>query len=84
MGGPMRPMHQATMAPPQQPQHPHSHRNNPHAGHQILSMPTHQPQPHMAHHMQHPGLSHGNQRHIMGQNGLFNAFYQFTLFISYF
>ncbi|XP_033210208.1 double-stranded RNA-binding protein Staufen homolog 2 isoform X2 [Belonocnema kinseyi] len=69
MGGPMRPMHQATMAPPQQPQHPHSHRNNPHAGHQILSMPNHQPQPHMAHHMQHPGLSHGNQRHVMGQNG---------------
>ncbi|XP_051157811.1 double-stranded RNA-binding protein Staufen homolog 2 isoform X2 [Leptopilina boulardi] len=63
MEGPMRPMQQASMAPPQQPQHPHAHRN-PHGGHQILSMPNHQQQTHMPHHIQHPVLSHGNQRHI--------------------
>lgn len=75
MGGPMRPIHQANMAPPQQPQHPHAHRN-PHGGHQILSMP----QPHMTHHMQHPGLPHGNQRHMMSQNGtMVNVDLQATL-----
>ena len=76
----MRPMHQANMAPPQQPQHPNPHRNpntNPHTGHQILSMPTHQPQQHMTHHMQHPGFSHANQRHLMGQNGMLILFLKF-------
>ncbi|XP_034189818.2 double-stranded RNA-binding protein Staufen isoform X1 [Osmia lignaria lignaria] len=64
MGGPMRPMQQANMAPLHQPQHPLSHRN-PHQ--QILSMPPHQQH---IHHMQHPGPPHGNPRQpmLMGMN----------------
>ncbi|XP_031847758.1 double-stranded RNA-binding protein Staufen isoform X5 [Nomia melanderi] len=59
MGGPMRPMQQANMAPLHQPQHPLPHRN-PHQ--QILSMPPHQQH---IHHMQHPGPPHGNPRQPM-------------------
>lgn len=60
MGGPMRPMQQANMAPPHQ---PHMHRN-PHLSHgQMLSMPPRAPQ-HM-HHIQHPTMSHNNPRHMI-------------------
>lgn len=64
MGGPMRPMQQANMAPLHQPQHPLPHRN-PHQ--QILSMPPHQQH---IHHIQHPGPPHGNPRQpmLMGMN----------------
>ncbi|XP_043256679.1 double-stranded RNA-binding protein Staufen homolog 2 isoform X1 [Colletes gigas] len=64
MGGPMRPMQQANMAPLHQPQHALPHRN-PHQ--QILSMPHHQQH---IHHMQHPGPPHGNPRQpmLMGMN----------------
>lgn len=64
MGGPMRPMQQANMAPLHQPQHPLPHRN-PHQ--QILSMPPHQQH---IHHMQHAGPPHGNPRQpmLMGMN----------------
>lgn len=63
MGGPMRSMQQANMAPLHQPQHPLPHRN-PHQ--QILSMPPHQ----HIHHMQHAGPPHGNPRQpmLMGMN----------------
>ncbi|XP_015605525.1 double-stranded RNA-binding protein Staufen homolog 2 isoform X2 [Cephus cinctus] len=58
MGGPMRPMQQANMAPSHQPQHPLSHRN-PHAPHQQqLPMPPHQ----HVHPIQHVGNPQGNPR----------------------
>nr|XP_050861386.1 double-stranded RNA-binding protein Staufen homolog 2 isoform X3 [Vespula vulgaris] len=76
MGGPMRPMQQASMAPLHQPQHPIPHRN-PHQ--QILPMPPHQQH---LHHMQHHGPPHGNPRQpmLMSMNAHnSNVFYPGTM-----